>query len=405
MAPETTDEASQEPIASPDEPVAGTGVIEGNSGSGLSLHQNPWFLDADPVTYCIDVATDAFSLPVPEAERAVHTAIDAWIKALPELRENYFWDPPPKRDGRPIWYSLDFVAVTCDTPDVDLRFGLGRMTPTAQLMRNWGQRKIAYAHMTEYDARRLRGRGEVWVMPDRGPLLHLPLPMLKRGDYEDGVWSDVNALISVLTHELGHVFGFRHDDSTFMHKDFAASVLVRVGRGQPVYRSLATDLVARRKIDESAGITECFEHAFDNWHAVWKEIYGVTFNRLCVVWNRGGPSLEGERPGGERFSLDAVNQGGASWTAAANVILPRARELDPSNQHAFYSLASYLDGMTTHGSIVTKDLTKVPYILSLRSTIELRLFHSGRWESFYLPSGRLAPLVTSIDTAPESDRM
>lgn len=176
---------------------AGGWVVGG--GQIPSDSDNPWFLNNNKnVSYCIQVDETNFSLQKPQLEIIVERALKFWTR---QFAESYYTSP-----DFPVGKQV-FAYEDC-APSTDLRFQFGILS-LEQIQNLSGiDKKIAMAVRTDYDRVRLRGKGFIYLVPERGPLaLDTELMWPTAWSKFDG-WTTQLAVV----HELGHVFGLSHTD-------------------------------------------------------------------------------------------------------------------------------------------------------------------------------------------------
>ena len=131
---------------------------------------------------------------------------------------------------------------------------------------------IAAAVRTDYDPVNLRGKGFVYVSPERGRLAPgLPGLIPER-------WSDEKGLFEkVLIHEIGHVFGIKHLDRTIMDYEYVESV-VSIDKQ---FTKMVPPTMSFFSFTGHERIIHCRDQeprlTFEQWHAL-----GLSKNDLCA---------------------------------------------------------------------------------------------------------------------------
>lgn len=188
--------------------VAGDALaIGGMTGSGggefVTTERSPWFVGAAPVTYCVAHDEASMSLPRARAESLIADALADWTKTLRALKPRPMYLPTALDHWGHL--TLDFKLVAC-AGEPDLVFRLGAADPAiGALMQGQAGRIVATALRTSYDEESARGKGVIWLIPDRGPVEF-------RGPFRDDFWSAEAAFFNTVLHEIGHMFGFTHHE-------------------------------------------------------------------------------------------------------------------------------------------------------------------------------------------------
>lgn len=185
---------------------AGGWVIGG--GELIEDASNPWFLNNKPtVSYCVLVDEVNFGLSQAKVETFVHRGLQFWMRQFKDSAERH----PEFPLGKQV-----FVQEPCSSA-TELKFQFGYLDLEQLSNLENVDRKIAVTVRTAYDRVSLRGKGFLYLSPERGPL---------RVVNPNGIqnqWSFKNGTIAqlVLIHELGHIFGIKHSDSLpLMQEDF-----------------------------------------------------------------------------------------------------------------------------------------------------------------------------------------
>lgn len=208
--------------------VAGDGGMTGGGGELVADAHNPWFLQNTPVVkYCI-ISSGEFEWDDDEwtkIDAAFQSAVAYWNEQI-KLAEPYQKYRLP--DGSKIGLGgQKFIRMGCSEEQVDLTLTLGVLDDEQLAAINEPSRFAAITVRTNYDAEDLRGRGFIYISPDRGPRAFKGLNLVRNawtlGDHN-------NLLRLTFIHELGHVFGLQHDDReniTLMSSKFVETMLQR----------------------------------------------------------------------------------------------------------------------------------------------------------------------------------
>ena len=193
-----------------------------SSGGGELLRDqiNPWFLsNTKTVKYCIQIDEKNFGITLDSARSKVQKSILFWKDQLKDLA--YSNPPDSKNDFR--LGTQNFIEENCSS-DTDLVFQLGTLTDEQKQRLVQIDDLIGVTIRTDYDKVNLKGKGFIYIAPEQGPLKPVSSDIIQNmWSTEDGVF-----LFPVLIHELGHVFGLRHDDNVeFMSEDFVEDLLAK----------------------------------------------------------------------------------------------------------------------------------------------------------------------------------
>lgn len=200
-----------------------------NGGGGVmpSVQMNPWWVDNTPeVHYCIEVDEENFGAPLPLIRKKINDAFAYWKRDF-ELGVNpiRLSIDDGKRDFQLSIATQDFIEVSCADPSVALRFQMGVLTPAQESTYIPDPGKtIGMAVRTHYDPVALRGTGFLYISPEKGPLaidIDGTIKLLEnRWTHGEGKLLEI-----VLAHELGHVFGLKHDRESLMNETTPYTVL------------------------------------------------------------------------------------------------------------------------------------------------------------------------------------
>lgn len=191
--------------------ASGGDITEGGS--------NPWFVsNTTTVEYCIKSDPASFGDVPYSLSETVKSAIQYWKGELLNSQNS---------SGSNVKIGTqNFVERDCaESPDVDLMFQFGVLSPEQQFWLQDPARLVAVAARTSYEVTSLRGKGFIYVSPDRGPL------KMRANNMVHEPWHREKGILLkyVLMHELGHVFGFRHEGvagiENFMAADFPEMAL------------------------------------------------------------------------------------------------------------------------------------------------------------------------------------
>ena len=190
----------------------GGGGWSGNGGDTLS-QDNTWFIGDKEIRYCIRVSDD-FALDKARVETLVDKAIAEWQQFFANYSIGSF--ESLRFQGFTMEMSQKFKALSCEQ-GVDLEFLFGVSNPAIDMYQKiHAEDQLGLALRREYNYKNYWNPGYVWIADFSGE--------------EDKVYH-------LLLHELGHVFGMKHNSvfvmsehtSTFLeHRDFKKEYMGRI---------------------------------------------------------------------------------------------------------------------------------------------------------------------------------
>jgi hypothetical protein len=207
----------------------------GGGGELIKDTRNPWWLEnTKTVSYCIKVEEEnfEFSPAVGSLSQLVQTTLEYWKQQFERTQAE-----AEARNLEVLVATQTFIETACDSPhDLTFQFGTLSEDQIKQLkeMGTLPTDHVSMAVRTDYDKVNLRGKGFIYIAPNKGKLKPnmdgaLPSP-----------WTLGNGgnLVYVLAHELGHVFGISHDGS-FMAEDFPETAISNAKMGRVTDHSRA----------------------------------------------------------------------------------------------------------------------------------------------------------------------
>lgn len=210
--------------------VTSGGVNDGNTGELTTTKNNPWFVGVTPARYCVQFGEDTFAAKNDKAKLVIIDQVEAafaqWVEFLQliyPLSPGLTPIPNPKSKflAGPAVANLtrSFQRVDCtNLPDMRIKVGTWERAD-ADFLKYTSRYTVGYALRTAYSEETGRSQGFIWLVPDSGPRRY-------KGPAPDGAfWSDGRYLQNVVLHELGHIFGVEHLESTFMDAKFPAGAL------------------------------------------------------------------------------------------------------------------------------------------------------------------------------------
>lgn len=170
-----------------------------NGGEFSKDQDNVWFLGPEPVEYCVE--TDKlFGLRPEQTRPIVREALSDWI----EFFKKYGLDRMQFHDltgGRSLGLSLNFTEVErCEPGKAQLRILLGKETPQTIDIQRTRTNALGFAFRGDYDHQAYRTAGGIFI---------------RRWNFDPLTFKHL------MLHELGHVFGMKHDSVAVMSEKVA----------------------------------------------------------------------------------------------------------------------------------------------------------------------------------------
>jgi hypothetical protein len=191
-----------------------SGGWSGNGGGPNRVQDNPWFLGDEPVRYCIRLSTDH-----PLSMTAAHAMTQRSLMAWQAFFRKYQIGPgrvnDPRLQSLQLQMSLAFTPVTC--PEAELEIYLGTDNESIRLYREMNESDgPGLALRRSYDHKVHRQQGYIWIQ---------------------NFTRDPRKIEHILLHELGHIFGMKHD-SVFVMDRRIGPWLQKVSDADPALRFL-----------------------------------------------------------------------------------------------------------------------------------------------------------------------
>lgn len=361
------------------ESFEGNGVLDGNGGGSITYKTNPWFVGEYQVKYCVESSAD-FSIPLPRAEKIVANVIKDWTTTLPQLeaQEPSTTDEKPLLiNGKEVRLTTTFTQVASCGEDHDLQFKLGTFDEKIDSSLRMSQKNlVGLSLLVSYDKETGRGRGEIFIAPDRGPKRYA-------GEAPDGdFWQDENKFADVLLHEVGHAFGFQHDLATFMNQGYPGYRLNYTTK-QRISSSVLVnrDLFANNKSNMILGDLQ-----YENQNALNK-IFGEKITQVAL----SNSSL------GTKETQVIFMNGNPSTVKGTGTLSSNIRNflsvegIYASQEHTF---VSYVDNFEAAGKLVYGGVT-YPFTLNMVFTgFELKIFNptTSQWGDARFITNAINPL-------------
>ncbi len=188
-----------------------TGLAYGGNGSsgGGNIYGNqlnPWFLsNTKSVTYCLEVAPGFSDISEEKLASMVDEAFGYWARTFSGTTPYEYIGEVSGLDLRLA--TQTFVRDAACSSTTDIKFQFGYLSEDQKVSWPNYRQLIAGAFRTSYDEVRLRGKGIIYIAPERGPLR----PRSRTLHAKPWSYGTHNALRFTLTHEIGHVFGLQDD--------------------------------------------------------------------------------------------------------------------------------------------------------------------------------------------------
>jgi len=196
------------------------GGMTSSGGEFVTTEKNPWFIGDATVEYCVNISSD-FSTELLVAKKIVKDALEDWIQTISSLKPEPTGFMLP--DGKKKNLSLNFQLVECNN-NPQLSFHLNSFTKNIkQSLKGMARYTAAFTgHLGIDDQTGSTKKGIIWLAPNKDTNKYLG-PSIG-----NDFWSKENILFNVLLHEIGHLFGFEHQDDGVMNDGFPA-VAIRYG--------------------------------------------------------------------------------------------------------------------------------------------------------------------------------
>lgn len=197
------------------------GGWSGNGGNTGLEQDNIWFLGNEPIRYCVINQNSAFTKPA--VELLVKKQVEKWKSFFAKYQMNQFNfsnEIEELKNKRDAFVTLDFVPSN-DCVEVEKKclgvvstseachqavqdkvlFLIGAENSVVQDFLKMGGKRYGAAIRTDYNHQTYRSGGIIWIHSSKA---------------KD--WSEFSHL---LLHEIGHIFGMKHDSCWVMASDVA----------------------------------------------------------------------------------------------------------------------------------------------------------------------------------------
>ncbi|OFZ51725.1 MAG: hypothetical protein A2381_18655 [Bdellovibrionales bacterium RIFOXYB1_FULL_37_110] len=310
-------------------------------GSILKDSNNPWFLfNTKEVRYCILHDPENFSASDELIKTVITQAVEFWKK---DFSENVIFDLG--QDGYGV-ATQNFVFEEC-SDNTDIRFQFGVLNPEQKKYLGDPRDYIAITVRTNYDRINLKGKGFIYLSSDNGPLKYntkekIPNP-----------WSqgDGGVLHKVIAHELGHVFGINHTDTThtgLMRSDYPQYLINHAND---------FDISINQNIRPFFNYNKINSHPFCDLEKNVREFLNLGPNVKCIGFKHKAYNnewflyevVEGEYTKILATFLSGMNT--SSFTSIVGIWVPEEQTLFPKNYSGKTLGANCHSRMTAFGSI------------------------------------------------------
>jgi hypothetical protein len=191
-----------------------SGGWSGNGGGPNRVQDNVWFLGEEPVRYCLRLGLQ-HPLSMTTAHAMIQRSFVAWQKFFQKYQIGPGRVTDPRLQGLYPQMSLAFTPVSC--PEAELEIYLGADNESIRLYREMNESDgPGLALRRSYDHRTHRHQGYIWIQ---------------------NFTQDPRKVEHILLHELGHIFGMKHD-SVFVMDRRIGPWLQKVSDTDPALRFL-----------------------------------------------------------------------------------------------------------------------------------------------------------------------
>ncbi|MGE0174965.1 MAG: hypothetical protein AB7T49_19385 [Oligoflexales bacterium] len=227
------------------EQFALAGGITSSGGEFITTEKNPWFIGSEPVRYCVQISSD-FSNS--NADRIVRDALLDWSQTIQALKPRAI----SKLGGKTL--STKFAEVACEQAELEFRLGTIDQDIEDNL-KHHARYTIGFAWLKDYDDSIGRAKkGIIWLTPDQGPKAY------SGPASQEKFWSKDHTFQTVLTHEIGHLYGFDHLEFGVMDASIPNTALTT---GAKLWQVQARDYLRLLRLAENDVL--CLTDESDDW--------------------------------------------------------------------------------------------------------------------------------------------
>ncbi len=335
-------------------------------GGGLIAKDsnNPWWVkNTRDVNVCVEIDEENFGISAARAMEIAQGSIAWWTSNL-----------AGEKDLTGIGTQTFHVTSECNAQtDLRIQFGVLSSQQQAQWKQSVAEPPQQYAGIairTEYDKIQMRGKGFIYLSPQKGSL------QLDLAAYQTpNPWSFGNGRLAaiILMHELGHVFGYQHGSALLMSPNFI----------DDIFEPSSADNIAKRNADPFAGDPN-FSNPFElkrlsvgaylaaDESPDARAFYGLPKGELFLVWQWTERNFSlfilPSRDAWDKRMLHAsadLSVGFRSWIddtlSISSVYLPPGNQVfmspqfPPNNHHLRLPIATQPDYCSQTGVLKTSD--------------------------------------------------
>ncbi|WP_141730740.1 hypothetical protein [Oligoflexus tunisiensis] len=192
-----------------------SGGWSGNGGGLYQVNDNVWYLGSEAIRYCVRVG-EGFPLPAADVEEMIRRGFRTWQQFF----SRYQIGSPSTLNGLLPGYFPHMTLVSREVACADkpeLEFYIGLDNEELRLYRSLNESDgYGLALRRSYDHARHRQQGYVWI------------PAFSQ---------DARKIEHMLLHELGHIFGMKHD-TVFVMDRHVALTLKKITNADAAYAFL-----------------------------------------------------------------------------------------------------------------------------------------------------------------------
>lgn len=197
----------------------GGGGWESSGGELFRDSKNPWFLpNVTDVQYCVRFDAASMNATEAQAKKLIIEGFRYW--------KNEFARSLRHPKGFVELATQNFIEIPCELgiAQIEFVFGHGALSTERAEWLEKPSKYIGVSVRTDYDTKRMTGKGFVYISSDRGPHSYLTSE-LRQYSLIPEAWKKETLLYYALLHEIGHLFGIPHTGSGLMSEIFLEQLL------------------------------------------------------------------------------------------------------------------------------------------------------------------------------------